>query len=59
MFEEMLGYSNHLGLFAEMIDPVTKEMLGNFPQAFSHVGLLHTARNLAAALKGESPKTEL
>ena len=59
MFEEMLGYSNHLGLFAEMIDPVTKEMLGNFPQAFSHVGLLHTARNLAAALRGESPKTEV
>ena len=46
-FEEMLGYSNHLGLFSEMIDPVTKEALGNFPQAFSHIGLIHTARNLS------------
>jgi len=50
LFEEMLGYANHLGLFSEMIDPVTKEALGNFPQAFSHIGLIHTARNLTAAL---------
>jgi GH15 family glucan-1,4-alpha-glucosidase len=50
LFEEMLGYSNHLGLFSEMIDPVTKEALGNFPQAFSHIGLIHTARNLSWAL---------
>jgi GH15 family glucan-1,4-alpha-glucosidase len=33
-----------------MIDPVTKEALGNFPQAFSHIGLIHTARNLSWAL---------
>ena len=50
LFEEVLGYSNHLGLFSEMIDPETKEALGNFPQAFSHIGLIHTARNLEAAL---------
>lgn len=50
LFEEVLGYSNHLGLFPEMIDPDTKEALGNFPQAFSHIGLIHTARNLEAAL---------
>ena len=34
-----------------MIDPYTKEALGNFPQAFSHIGLIHTARNLSAALR--------
>ena len=51
LFEEMLGYANHLGLFSEMIDPVTKEALGNFPQAFSHIGLIHTARNLSWALQ--------
>jgi GH15 family glucan-1,4-alpha-glucosidase len=53
LFEEMLGFANHLGLFSEMIDPLTKEALGNFPQAFSHIGLIHTARNLSWAL---SPK---
>ena len=50
LFKEVLGYSNHLGLFSEMIDPETKGALGNFPQAFSHIGLIHTARNLTAAL---------
>ena len=56
LFEEMLGYSNHLGLYSEMIDPVTKQALGNFPQAFSHIGLIHTARNLSAALQ-ENPRS--
>ena len=50
-FQEMLGYANHLGLFSEMIDPPSKAFLGNFPQAFSHIGLLHTARNLSRALE--------
>ena len=54
LFEEMLGYANHLGLFSEMIDPDTKEALGNFPQAFSHMGVIHTARNLTAALADAS-----
>jgi GH15 family glucan-1,4-alpha-glucosidase len=53
LFEEMLGYANHLGLFSEMIDPLTKEDLGNFPQAFSHIGLIHTARNLSWALSNK------
>ena len=47
----MLGYANHLGLYSEMIDPHTKKALGNFPQAFSHIGLIHTARNLSVALQ--------
>lgn len=59
LFEEILSYSNHLGLFSEMVDPETKELLGNFPQAFSHVGLIHTARNLAAALGAENYETVL
>ena len=57
MFENMLSYANHLGLYAEETGP-NGEGLGNFPQAFSHVGLLHTARTLAAALRGEPPKME-
>ena len=51
-FEAMLGHANHVGLFAEMINPRTGEFLGNFPQAYSHVGLIHTAQNLSRALRG-------
>ncbi|MFQ5860980.1 MAG: glycoside hydrolase family 15 protein [Dehalococcoidia bacterium] len=50
-FDQILGQANHLGLFSEMIDPATGEFLGNFPQAFSHIGLIHTARNLSQALQ--------
>ncbi len=39
--------ANHLGLLAEMFDPVSNRPLGNFPQAYSHIGLIHTALNLS------------
>ncbi len=39
--------ANHLGLFAEMYDPMSGRQLGNFPQAYSHIGLIHTALNLS------------
>ena len=52
-FERMLASRNHLGLYSEMIDPSSGEFLGNFPQAYSHIGLLHTARNLSAAKDGQ------
>ena len=39
--------ANHLGLFAEMFDPISNRQLGNFPQAYSHIGLIHTALNLS------------
>ena len=45
--ETMSRCSNHLGLFAEMFDPSTNRQLGNFPQAYSHIGLIHTALNLS------------
>lgn len=44
-FEKMLTYGNHLGLFGEEIGP-TGEQLGNFPQAFTHLGLINAALNL-------------
>ncbi|MGE3176651.1 MAG: glycoside hydrolase family 15 protein [Vicinamibacterales bacterium] len=47
LFERLLAIRNDLGLLAEEYDPVAKRLLGNFPQAFSHVGLINTARNLA------------
>jgi GH15 family glucan-1,4-alpha-glucosidase len=49
MFEEMLDYANHLGLYAEETGP-TGEALGNFPQAFTHLSLISAAFNLDRAL---------
>ena len=45
LFKKLLSYSNHLGLFSEDIDFKTKELLGNFPQAYSHLALIETAIN--------------
>ena len=47
LFKQLLGYSNHLGLFSEDIDFETKRLLGNFPQAYSHLALIETAINLS------------
>jgi GH15 family glucan-1,4-alpha-glucosidase len=49
MFEQMLGYANHLGLYAEETGP-SGEALGNFPQAFTHLALISAAFNLDRAL---------
>jgi GH15 family glucan-1,4-alpha-glucosidase len=49
MFEEMLGYANHLGLFAEETGP-SGEALGNFPQGFTHLALISAAFNLDRSL---------
>jgi GH15 family glucan-1,4-alpha-glucosidase len=49
MFERMLGFSNHLGLYAEETGP-RGEALGNFPQAFTHLALISAAVNLDRAL---------
>jgi GH15 family glucan-1,4-alpha-glucosidase len=50
IFERVLGIRNDLGLLAEEYDPRAGRLLGNFPQAFSHVGLVNTARNLSRVL---------
>jgi GH15 family glucan-1,4-alpha-glucosidase len=49
MFERMLGYANHLGLFGEETS-TSGEALGNFPQAFTHLALISAAFNLDRAL---------
>ncbi len=46
LFERLLALRNDVGLLAEQYDPVGKQQLGNFPQAFSHVALVNSARNL-------------
>ena len=47
MFDTLLSYSNHLGLFSEDIDFSSKRLLGNFPQAYSHLALIETALNFS------------
>jgi GH15 family glucan-1,4-alpha-glucosidase len=54
LYERMLGYANHLGLFAEMVQPETGELLGNFPQAFTHVAVIITGLELTRALSREN-----
>jgi alpha,alpha-trehalase len=54
LFHQLAGYANDVGLIAEEIDTATGQLLGNFPQAFSHVGLITAAHEIdeAAAAAG-------
>jgi GH15 family glucan-1,4-alpha-glucosidase len=54
MFERLLEIRNDVGLLSEEYDPVAKRQLGNFPQAFSHVGLVNTAFNLSRSSRHKS-----
>jgi GH15 family glucan-1,4-alpha-glucosidase len=51
-FEQVLSHANDLGLYAEEFDPATGEALGNFPQAFTHIGLINAALTLAECEEG-------
>jgi GH15 family glucan-1,4-alpha-glucosidase len=53
LFEQVLGYGNHVGLYAEQTGP-SGEALGNFPQAFTHLALISAALNLDRALAGRA-----
>jgi GH15 family glucan-1,4-alpha-glucosidase len=55
MFERLLTLRNEVGLLSEEYDPVAKRMVGNFPQAFSHIALLHAAFAISGLWKPEPP----
>ena len=48
LFERLIAMANDVGLLAEEYDPSARRLLGNFPQAFSHVSLINTALNLSS-----------
>ncbi len=52
LFDQLAGYANELGLLAEEIDTANDELLGNFPQAFSHIGLITAAGEIDKARGG-------
>ena len=49
LYDRLTGLCNDVGLLAEQYDPLGQRMLGNFPQAFSHIGIINTALNLHRA----------
>ena len=49
IFSRAIAFTNDVGLLAEQVDPATSELLGNFPQAFSHIGLINAAWAISQA----------
>jgi GH15 family glucan-1,4-alpha-glucosidase len=57
IFGKVVGHTNHVGLFPEQFDPATGDFLGNFPQAFTHLGLINSVLYLAYAQGKPVPET--
>jgi GH15 family glucan-1,4-alpha-glucosidase len=55
VFEGAAACADDLGLLSEQADPHTGALLGNFPQAFSHIGLVNAAYTIALAEQGAEP----
>jgi GH15 family glucan-1,4-alpha-glucosidase len=58
LFDRLLARCNDVGLLAEEVDPLTGRMLGNFPQAYSHVGLINSALNLSRQIGPAEERAE-
>jgi GH15 family glucan-1,4-alpha-glucosidase len=58
LYDRLLGLRNDVGLLSEEYDPNAGELVGNFPQAFSHVGLVNSAFNLHRADKPAEQRSD-
>jgi GH15 family glucan-1,4-alpha-glucosidase len=58
LFDRLAGLCNDVGLLSEEYDPKTQRLVGNFPQAFSHVGLINTALNLSSPMHGPTQQRQ-
>jgi GH15 family glucan-1,4-alpha-glucosidase len=56
LFRRLMTYANGVGLFSEDIDPATGGLLGNFPQAYTHVGLIHAATTIGQLIEAREGK---
>jgi GH15 family glucan-1,4-alpha-glucosidase len=56
IFERLLSHANPVGLFSEDVDPKTGHLLGNFPQAYTHVGLIHAAITINELLEAREAR---
>ncbi len=57
LFERLLSLCNDVGLISEQYDPAARQLVGNFPQALTHIGLVNTAVNLVRADGNASPRS--
>jgi GH15 family glucan-1,4-alpha-glucosidase len=58
LFDRLISHCNDVGLLSEEFDPLTGRMLGNFPQAYSHVGLINSALNLSRQIGPTDERAE-
>lgn len=58
MFDKVIHYANHVGLFSEDLDFASKRLLGNFPQGYSHIALIDAVLTLSEAEKKDIPQEE-
>jgi GH15 family glucan-1,4-alpha-glucosidase len=58
LFERLLALRNDLGLLSEQYEPRSRRLVGNFPQAFSHLALVNTASNLCHRMKPAEQRSE-
>ena len=57
LYQKLIGYGNHLNLFPEMVDPASGELLGNFPQALTHLAVIIAGLELTEATKDNKKET--